>query len=192
MKKNREKSPKQRMNRDILIVTYIFVLIFVAIAAYYIYYVNVRSEEYIASTYNTRQDLQAERVLRGDILARDGTVLVTSNETGDGQERIYPYGGMYAQVLGYYGHGKAGVERVYNHYLWRCHVNMFEQIAHTARGELNEGDSVVTTLDPRLHRAGGQTGEGRRGRGAGSRDRRDPLHGFVAVLRPERDLPDLG
>ena len=150
MKKNREKSPKQRMNRDILIVTYIFVLIFVAIAAYYIYYVNVRSEEYIASTYNTRQDLQAERVLRGDILARDGTVLVTSNETGDGQERIYPYGGMYAQVLGYYGHGKAGVERVYNHYLWRCHVNMFEQIAHTARGELNEGDSVVTTLDPRL------------------------------------------
>ncbi len=150
MARNREKRPKQRMNRDILIVTYIFVLIFVAIAAYYIYYVNFRSEEYIASTYNTRQDLQAERVLRGDILARDGTVLVTSRETADGQERVYNYGGMYAQALGYYGHGKAGVERVYNHYLWRSHVNFAEQMVHTARGELNEGDSVITTLDPRL------------------------------------------
>ena len=141
---------RRGMNREIFVVTLIFVLIFVGIAAYYILYVNVWSGDYLTSTYNTRQNLNAERVERGDILARDGTVLVTTRIEDGEQVRVYPYGEEYAQVLGYSTHGKSGVERAFNYYLLSSHVNLFEQIRNTARGDLQPGDSVVTTLDPEL------------------------------------------
>ena len=80
----KKKKTKNKTNREILAVTYFFLLIFVCFFGYFIYFMNVESETYITSPYNTRQDLLAEHVVRGKILGSDGTVLAetVTDESG--------------------------------------------------------------------------------------------------------------
>ena len=62
----------------------------------------VKSESVINSSYNSRLDLYAEHVIRGDITTADGTVLAKTTVNDDGSEtREYPYGRMFAHVVGY-------------------------------------------------------------------------------------------
>ena len=114
----------------------------------------VKSEELINSPYNARKDSFAERVLRGDILDRNGTVLATTQVTADGTEvREYPYGNMFAHVIGYSEHGKAGLESVANFELLTSNAFFLEKLRNEFQDQKNHGDSVVTTLDVNLQQA---------------------------------------
>ncbi len=135
-------------------ITYLFMLIFLVLIGYFIYFQLVKSEDVINSPYNSRANLYAEHVIRGDILSSDGKVLAeTVTDSKGNQSRKYPYEDMFAHVVGYVNNGKAGIESQMNFKLLRSHSFFLVQLMNGIREEKNQGDSVVTTLDYRVQKA---------------------------------------
>ena len=60
--------------------------IFMGLIAYLIYFNAIKSDDFINSPYNTRQDTFSDRVVRGSILSSDGEVLAQTNVSEDGTE----------------------------------------------------------------------------------------------------------
>lgn len=128
-----------------------FVLIFVSLIGYLIYFNTVKSETFINSPYNTRQDTFSDRVVRGKIISSDGEVLAQTNVSEDGtEERVYPYSNIFAHVVGYDSNGKSGLESEANFHLLTSHSFFLEQMQNEFRGEKNIGDNVITTLNANL------------------------------------------
>lgn len=121
----------------------------------YISYFNVvRSREIIRDPHNTRQDSYADRVVRGKILANDGKILAQTEVSEDGTEtRDYPYGDMFAHVVGYTAKGKSGLESLSNFELLTSNAFFLEKIKNEFQDQKNQGDNVVTTLDVNLQEA---------------------------------------
>ncbi len=118
---------------------------------YIVYFQLVRSEDFINSPYNKRQDSFATRIVRGEIFSADGKILAQSSVDGEGNEtRNYPYSNIYAHVVGYASNGKAGLESTMNFNLLRSHSFVLERAVNELQGEKSIGDSVVTTLDSTL------------------------------------------
>lgn len=153
LERNSGKKIKNPNAKYIMFVTYVFVGIFVGMLGYMVYYNAVCAPETINSSYNKRQDIFAEKIIRGKILANDGTILAQTNVAGDGSEtREYPYDRMFAHVVGYSAKGKAGIELNANFKLLDSHAFLLERIKNTIKGEKNIGDDVVSTLDVQLQR----------------------------------------
>ena len=128
--------------------------IFLAMMGYMVYFNVVRSKEIINSPYNVRLDSMADRVVRGKILDRDGNVLAETKVDEDGDEtRVYPYGELYAHVVGYDSKGKSGLESAENFNLLTSNAFFVEKFVKEFQEEKNIGDNVVTTLDTDLQQA---------------------------------------
>ena len=79
------------------------------------YFTVSASGDIIKSPYNPRLDSMADRVVRGKILDRSGNVLAETDTAEDGSEyRYYPYGDIFAHVVGYSVQGKSGLESTAN------------------------------------------------------------------------------
>ena len=114
---------------------------------------------------NQRPLLEQARIKRGDIKAADGTVLARSVKRSDGTfTRRYPQGRLLSHAIGYsyIRYGQVGLERSYNDALTGERDDI-TSIVDELKGERQEGDDVLTTLDPGAQRAaidalGGQKG----------------------------------
>lgn len=148
------KNKKESMNpnnRELSIVVYIFVGLFILLMGYFVYYNIAVSPNIINSSYNKRQDLFAKKVVRGEIISSDGKVLAQTSVSKDGTEtREYPYNNMYAHVIGYATKGKAGLESLVNFNLLRSNAPLLERVIKEFRGVKNTGDNVITTLDSKI------------------------------------------
>lgn len=145
---------KKTDNKELVRVTYLFVGVFLAMVGYMVYFNVVRSKDIINSPYNVRLDSMADRVVRGKILDRDGNVLAETEVDGNGDEkRIYPYGSLYAHVVGYDAKGKSGLESVENFHLLTSNAFFAEKFLKEFQEKKNIGDNIVTTLDTRLQQA---------------------------------------
>lgn len=143
--------PNPKANKNILRLAYVVAGIFVCMLLYLGYFIQFESGTAINNTYNPRVNLLAEKVVRGKILSADGQVLARTVTADDGTEtREYPFGNLYAHVVGYTEKGRTGIESMTNFYLLTSHVNLIEQIVNEFSGTKNLGDNVVTTLDSRL------------------------------------------
>lgn len=152
MKKKADPNPKA--NRNIMKLVYLIMAMFLALILYMGYFLFVQRENVINNSYNARLDSFSDRIIRGSILAADGTVLAQIQLGADGTEtRVYPYGSLYDHVVGYSSVGKTGIESMANFYLLTSHVNLAEQTINQLAGEKNLGDDVYTTLDPELQQA---------------------------------------
>ena len=108
----------------------------------------------IKSPYNARQDSNAERIIRGSIVDRNGNVLARTDVAEDGTEtRVYPYGNMFAHVVGYSVQGKTGLESESNYELLTSNAFFLEKLKNEFQDKKNTGDTVVTTLDASLQQA---------------------------------------
>ncbi|MEG0565805.1 MAG: penicillin-binding transpeptidase domain-containing protein [Hungatella sp.] len=147
-KPKKEHHSIQKANHNILLLTYLVVLAFVGLIVYFSYFLQVKSENVINNTYNARLDSFATRIVRGKILSNDGTVLAETLVGEDGEERRnYPFGSLFAHVVGYSTKGKTGLETLGNFYMLTSHVNLVEQVVNELSSKKNLGDHVVTTLD---------------------------------------------
>lgn len=120
----------------------------------YIAYFNlVESRDIIRSPYNERQNSYAKRIIRGKILDQNGNILAQT-VSQDGQEvREYPYGNMFAHVVGFNEEGKSGLESVANFELLTSNAFFLEKLKNEFQDRKNTGDNVVTTLDAGLQEA---------------------------------------
>ncbi len=125
--------------------------IFVALIGYLVYFQVVRSEDFINSPYNTRQDTFAEQVIRGEIRSADGQVLARTDVDSEGNEtRVYPYSNIFSHVVGYATQGKSGLESEANFELLTSHAFFLEQLRNQFQDQKNQGDNVITTLNATL------------------------------------------
>lgn len=155
-KKNtpRKAAPNPKANSCILGITYLMVALFLGLAVYMGYFLQVRSEDVINNSYNARLDRFSDRIVRGKIMAGDGTVLAETQVDADGNEtRGYYYGSVFDHAVGYSAKGKTGIEALANFYLLTSHVNLLEQVGNELSGRKNPGDNVYTTLDAEVQQA---------------------------------------
>ena len=139
---------KKKKNKEFVVITYLFVGMFMLMMGYFAYFQIFRSEDFINSPYNTRQNTFAEHVVRGEIHSADGKTLAQTIVGEDGSEtRYYPYGSMFAHAVGYDSNGKSGIESFGNFSLLRSHAFFLEQVFHGIQDQKNQGDNIVTTLN---------------------------------------------
>lgn len=148
------KKKKVNSNRQVMKIAYLFLVIFVAMGAYYLKFLLVDGDDAINNPYNKRSKILAETVVRGDILSNDGSVLAETKINQDGTEtRNYPYGSMFAHVVGYSTYGQTGLELQANYKLLSSNSPVTDQVLNDITGKKQQGDSIVTTLDVNLQRA---------------------------------------
>jgi len=149
--KSKNKRKKASIGKEYVIVAYLFVAIFVALIGYVAYFNYELADNLLASSNNTRQDAQEERIVRGSILSADGKVLAKTEVDGEGLEfRVYPQNNIFAHVVGYSNKGKSGLEAVANKDLLTSSETIIERVRQDIKEEKRNGDTVVTTLDARL------------------------------------------
>ncbi len=132
-------------------ITYLFLGLFVLMIGYFIYFEAILSPDVINNPYNARLDAFAERIIRGNILSADGTVLARTTVSEDGTEtREYPYANLFAHAVGYSTRGTTGIEELANYYLLSSSISQVDQLKNQVKDQKSQGDSVVTTLDLNL------------------------------------------
>ncbi len=144
--------PNPKANRNILLLVYLIVGLFIGMSVYMGYFIQAESEDVINNPYNSaRLNSFESRVVRGKILADDGAVLAETLVSEDGTEtRTYPHGSLFAHVVGYSSMGKTGIESLANYYLLSSHINPLTKALNQLADEKSDGDTVVTTLNLEL------------------------------------------
>lgn len=155
--KKQRKKEERRLNRQAMVTTIIFSLIFVFMLGYYVKFVVKDAPTVISSSKNGRIKEQAKKVVRGTIFAKDGEELAYTDTNGTDEDfeddvRCYPYGKVFAQVIGYTTKGFTGLEDVCNYDLVMPKTNALKQIQDDFTGKVLRGCNVNTTLDVDLQK----------------------------------------
>jgi peptidoglycan glycosyltransferase len=153
-------------NRKIIKVLISICLLFFILVGYLTYFGIFTGPGYVVSSYNRRQQLDEEKILRGAIYDRNGTVLAKSVMQGERQERVYPYGNLYSQVIGYNSgvYGRSLLELTYNNYL--LGLDEYSKAIHAfslSDKAPQSGNGVYTTLDHSLQQLGEKLLKGKKG-----------------------------
>ncbi len=143
-----EQAKGGKKNREFAVVAYSFLAAFLCLMGYFVYFQYGQSEAFINNPYNKRQELFTRKVVRGEIYSADGVTLAETIVDEDGNEtRVYPYGRIFAHVVGYSTRGRSGIEELANFSLLRSNIFYGEKAINEIQGEKSPGDSVTTTLD---------------------------------------------
>lgn len=178
-------SKRVAQNREFAVITYVFLGIFLLMMAYLVYFQVFKSEDFINSPFNKRQESFAEHVVRGKILSSDGVTLAESIVGEDGSEsRSYPHGRLFAHAVGFDVNGKSGIESFANFNLLRSHAFFLEQVLNGFQEEKNPGDNVVTTLDYKLQ----ETAYYALGEGDGAVIAMEPATGKILAMVSKPDF----
>lgn len=144
----------KKMNREMAVVTYLFMILFLIMAGYIVYFVVHDSDKVLNNPQNKRQELLAKRVTKGSILASGGQRLAYTKTSKNGEEtRVYPYGELFAHVIGHTTHGATGLESTEGYTMLTSSINPLKGMLNELQGKKNPGDNVVTTLNLKLTRA---------------------------------------
>lgn len=150
-KVGKEKKAKKKINGHILGMVYLFILLFVGLAGYLCYFTWKEAPELVNSPYNGRLEKLNETCIRGDIVSADGQALATSAVDKEGTEnRTYPFGSVFAHVVGYTSVGETGLESAANYYLLNSHETRWNKLYKELTDQKASGDTVTTTLNAEL------------------------------------------
>lgn len=136
-------------NTEFTVISSLFVILFVAVGAYLIHFMLYEGDYYRNNAYNPRLGAAEARVTRGEILSADGKVLAGNK----GDSRTYPFGEVYAHVVGYNSNGKSGVELQENETLLKSHVSPVRRLQNLFAGQKDQGDNVTLTVDSQIQQA---------------------------------------
>lgn len=171
----RERMERKRRaaKRHIVMFSVVFVALFVWMGCYFVRYALENRVELFNNDYNKRDELLESRNRRGNIYASDSETLLATTETSVDSEakviqtREYPFGRVYAHVVGYADMGGSGIEEYSKYDLLHSDLPLTDKVkydsAETADGRLYPGNNVITTLDPELQQAAYDAMEGYEG-----------------------------
>ena len=129
----------------------LFAALFLFMAGFLVYFVATNEQDMVNNSYNSRQQVLLSRNYRGTIYSRDGQVLAeTVTDAAQNETRVYPFGKLFAHVVGYSTQGRPGVEAQANYYLINTNISLSSKVSNDMAGVKNPGDNVYTTLDVRL------------------------------------------
>ncbi len=140
--------------KELWTIVYIFLVIFLSMTAYFVYAVQYSAKAVINDSHNTRKKDLEKQVIRGTIYASDGSVLAQEALDDNGNEiRNYPYGSLFAHVVGYSVMGSTGVEQAADVDLLTSDAPVSEKLQKEMAGIRNTGDDIYTSLRPDLQEA---------------------------------------
>ncbi|HOM02163.1 MAG TPA: penicillin-binding transpeptidase domain-containing protein [Acetivibrio sp.] len=153
-------------NKKIIQVLVAICTLFFVIVGYLTYIQLFRSRDLMANAYNRRQYKIEENTARGNIYDRNGVLLAYSESNGEDQERVYPYGALYSQVIGYSSkvYGKSQIEAAYNKEL--LGIDDLSQVFGMVSGAnlpARKGNNLYLTIDHKLQALGGELLGARKG-----------------------------
>jgi peptidoglycan glycosyltransferase len=141
---------------------------FAVLVAFTSYWTVLDAEGLEDNSANRRPLIEEQKVPRGLLLARDGTVLARSRGKGSGDDRVYsrfyPTGPLFSHEVGYsfIERGRSGLEQSYDDDL-AGREDEFQSVLSGLENRDREGKDVVTNLDPKAQRAAISALAGRRG-----------------------------
>ncbi len=141
------------MNRQIVKLFAFIVALFAVLIGFTSYWSVFDAKALKEKDANKRPLLEQQQIRRGRILAADGTVLARSVPKGRGDSlryvRRYPEGSLYGHPIGYsfVQEGDSEFEQFHNDELVG-NDSEFTSILDELRGRNQEGNDVVTNLDP--------------------------------------------
>lgn len=135
-----------RALRDLIIVTF---TIFLMLTGFLLNWTVFNSQKLRAHPTNKRSLLSESMLERGRIFSEDGASLAESVVTDKGAKRIYPYGAMFANVVGYasFKYGKFGLEASYDNILSPPSEDYF----WSSKGK-PKGKDLLTTLNVKIQK----------------------------------------
>jgi peptidoglycan glycosyltransferase len=172
------------MNRQIVKLFGLVVALFAVLIGFTSYWSVFDAEALKEKDANKRPLLEQQQIQRGRILAADGTVIARSVPKGRGSAlryvRRYPEGSLYGHPIGYsfVQQGDSEFEQFHNDELVG-NESEFTSILDELRGRSQEGDDVVTNLDPTAQRVALEDLEGA---GFGAVVAIEPQTGRVRVM----------
>ena len=144
----------QKKNIPITIMSFAMLVIFIGMSVYLVRYIIFDSKTVIADAGNKRQDINSDRIIRGDIITSDEVAIATTVVDAAGNEyRSYPYGKAYCHIAGYNKYGRAGIELSENFTLLTSNQDIVKKLRGILKWEKLSGDTVVTTLNHNLQMA---------------------------------------
>lgn len=143
---------RDRKKDNFVVVTYVILALVISLCGYFCYFLQFEAESFINSPYNKRYNTLATKVIRGDIVSRDGVVLATTKVQGGSENRVYPEGRTFAHSVGFATNGMGGVEKDYNFSLLRSHSFILSRLGNEIIDEKNIGDTIVLGLDSNLQK----------------------------------------
>ena len=154
---------KKAARSHIIFFAVVFALLFGWMCFYFTQTAIEDRVELFNNDYNHRDELLATRNRRGGIYASDSETLLASTQTDiddDGnvvQIRSYPFGSMYAHVVGYAPLGGSGLEEHFKYELLHSDLPLSEKVRYDnkedAEDKLYPGNNLITTLDPKIQQA---------------------------------------
>lgn len=141
------------MNRQIVKLFGLIVVLFAVLVGFTSYWSVFDAKALKEKDANKRPLLEQQQIRRGRILADDGTVIARSLPKGHGAGlryvRRYPEGSLYGHPIGYsfVQQGDSELEQFHNDELVG-NESEFGSILDELSGRRQEGDDVVTNLDP--------------------------------------------
>ena len=194
IKSGNGKKIKQKRNVQAVVTTLVFTTIFLYMIGYYLFFMFHDAETVVTNSKNPRIEEKAKTIIRGTIYSSDGEKLAytDTNGTDDNLEddvRKYPYGKVFAQVVGYTTKGFTGLEDVCNYDLITTDTNVLRQIQQDFDEGVLRGNDVQTTLNASLQKTAYESlGENRGGIIVMDPDTGEVL---VSASKPSYDPEDL-
>lgn len=151
-KKTTYRKPHSKRNREIILLSVFFTVLFCAMIGYMCNYVRNNEKDLMNNNYNARQALLALENTRGTIYDRNGEKLAYTQVDGETEVRVYPFSNMFSHVVGYSTKGKTGIEQMVNYYLINSNIPLSEKVENDLAQKKNPGNEVYTTLDVELQK----------------------------------------
>ncbi len=162
--KTKKNSDEMLNNRKMASFTYVFIILFMVLFGYIIFFVINDSEKVLNNPANKRAEIWAKRVTRGEIRSSDGKALAVTEKGRKGKEvRYYPYGSMFANVVGRTKYGAVGLESSENFNLLSTNLNPIDSMINEFNGEKSPGNNVITTLNYNISKVASDALGDRRG-----------------------------
>lgn len=145
------------MNAQIVKLFGLIVVLFAVLVGFTSWWSVFDAEALKEKTANKRPLLEQQRIERGRIIAADGTVIARSVPKGRGDSlryvRRYPEAALFGHPIGYsfVRQGDSEFEQFHNDELVG-EESEFVSLLDELRGQAQEGDDVVTNLDPEAQR----------------------------------------
>jgi penicillin-binding protein A len=145
------------VNRQIVKLFAFIAVLFAVLVGFTSYWSVFDAEALKEKTANTRPLLEQQQIQRGRILAEEGTTIARSVAKGEGDAlryvRRYPEGSLFGHPIGYsfVRYGDSEFEKFHNDELVG-EESEFTSILDELRGAEQEGNNIVTNLDPEAQR----------------------------------------
>jgi peptidoglycan glycosyltransferase len=168
------------MNAPIARLFVVFVVLFGVLVGFTSRWTVFEADALRDNPKNRRELLEEQKIRRGVIRAGDGTVLARSlKQPDDSYVRTYPTDRLFSHAVGYsfVRQGRAGLERYYDDDLSGRKGELGSLIDRLSGSE-QDGDNLVTSLDPGAQRVALQQLNGRKGAVVAL----DPRTGAIRVM----------